>query len=284
MMANPDKDIKKNCLDRFVTFLCEKNEFGKIVSGDFPFTGLQFEVESALRFKARNAPVYPVVSERPNYHKILFAYYVYRLDFQNASSTMYQYARRLGLVISAVAAQLVQKSAKNFVISQGSTLHDIVAEQARSYLSAINTLALTPEDMQWVLYNEGTEKENSRKRRKFESGVAHSTTSDLVENDEITEALSIYNNRTQITLVQNTLILTSNMKKEYALTMAKLTLASTFPHVLESSNNSLDTLLPLLMRADRFVDAVDLVVLFEGDLSVVFREFASKCVFTQLEN
>ncbi|KAJ3048452.1 hypothetical protein HK102_012685, partial [Quaeritorhiza haematococci] len=57
MTANPDPAIRRDCLRRFVTVLCENGQLDALCSGRFPFVGLQDEVERTLEFKARNGPV-----------------------------------------------------------------------------------------------------------------------------------------------------------------------------------------------------------------------------------
>lgn len=57
--------------------MCEANAVDKLLS--LNFVGLPNEVENALAFKVRNAD--PL--QRPMYHQILYAWYVFRGDFRN---------------------------------------------------------------------------------------------------------------------------------------------------------------------------------------------------------
>ena len=50
----------------------------------FAIAGMQEEVENTLRFKARSGPVpVPGWVDEPNYYNILWAFFVYRLDYKN---------------------------------------------------------------------------------------------------------------------------------------------------------------------------------------------------------
>ncbi|KAJ1931162.1 hypothetical protein EC988_009876, partial [Linderina pennispora] len=91
MMAIPDKTLQLDCLRHMLGVLCER-EGGVAVLCRLGFSGMQEEVERNLLFKARHFGLTGEV----NYYKILYAFHVYRGNYRNAASAMYQYACRLG--------------------------------------------------------------------------------------------------------------------------------------------------------------------------------------------
>lgn len=68
---------RKMHLQTFIKTLSETGHGAKLSL--FPFTDLQDEVERALNKGARQTPALT----QPNYHTILYAYYIYRGDYRN---------------------------------------------------------------------------------------------------------------------------------------------------------------------------------------------------------
>ncbi|KAJ2006366.1 hypothetical protein H4R26_001410 [Coemansia thaxteri] len=120
MMATSDAEQQVDSLRHLVGVLCERAD-GVALLCRLGFAGQQAEVEQSLLFKARHSDV----AARPCYYKILYAFHVYRGNFRNAASAMYQYARRLG----------------------GGNL----AEQARALLACSNALRLVDAQHAWVV-------------------------------------------------------------------------------------------------------------------------------------
>ncbi|KAJ3123980.1 hypothetical protein HK098_001466 [Nowakowskiella sp. JEL0407] len=303
MMSITDLKIKRSCAEVFIARLCEQHEFNRIISSQFPFTGLQSEVEKTLQTKASTGSVYPIPQRedsesKPNYYKILFAYYISRENYKNASLTMFQYGRRLAAIIPVVAAQLSKKASLGKNIKQlapGSSLYDIIAEQGRSYLSALNALSLVNEDMRWLLHDESAMSkvpETIRKRRKVTSNLSSSVgnVEEISDEEKVVQEPSLAN--IQNTEIQTNVILLHDIRCEYKLAMAKLELSETFPHVLEmvasvankqneNGMSTMDNIVILLVKINQFTVAIDIANLFAKPLDEIFTAYAARCIAIQ---
>lgn len=134
-------DFKKESVGRLVSVMTEQGAVSELL--EFSFPGLQSQVETTLAFKARNCN--PL--ERPNFWRVLYAYYIERGDLKTAGMVMYQQARRLGDeqrigILSNGRNQISnQKLAQQYV--------ELSQLQAFSYLAAINALSLLSEKDSW---------------------------------------------------------------------------------------------------------------------------------------
>jgi nuclear pore complex protein Nup160 len=105
--------------------MCENGQIHEL--SRLPFSGMESDVVSTLIFKARNAS--PVA--RPNYHEVLYTYFMVREDYRNAAKWMCQY----GL--------LLRKHSSIDVL-------DSLLGRTKAYLVAINALSLLPGDDAWI--------------------------------------------------------------------------------------------------------------------------------------
>lgn len=96
---------KCDCLRLFVSVLCESGRASSLCSSQFPFVGLQEEVEKTLEFKARNSDIGECVRKStsssdedgtgkfvPNYYQILYSYSIFKGNYR--SGTEYKKERR----------------------------------------------------------------------------------------------------------------------------------------------------------------------------------------------
>ncbi|KAF9008833.1 nucleoporin Nup120/160-domain-containing protein [Cyathus striatus] len=117
-----------DCACQLAIKMCEDDAVERLVA--FDFGDIADEVEGALSFKARN--VDPRL--HPSYSRILYAWYIQRGDYRNASLTMYQRARKL-----------------QGVVTDGASFVELVYQQLDSLSIAINALALVDEKTAWIL-------------------------------------------------------------------------------------------------------------------------------------
>lgn len=142
---------KRDSASQLVYRMCEGHAVDSLMT--YTFAGLADEVEDALSFKARNAD--PCI--RPFYSRILYTWYINRGDYRNgtlacrlschlyielsnvvrplAALTMYQRARKLGIVINNNPEQFV----------------DLAEMQLEAYLVSINALSLIDPKSAWFV-------------------------------------------------------------------------------------------------------------------------------------
>ncbi|KAG0207472.1 hypothetical protein BGX28_001296 [Mortierella sp. GBA30] len=192
MMQITSETFRKQYLRVFVSQTCENGDGGKLCL--FPFTGLVDEVERMLRHRAESQHVL----SKPDPYKTLYAFYCYRGDYRNGASIMYQYARRLADSSNQTESVLA-----------------LLTEAGHSYLSAINALHLAGPQWTWIAVPaEGGSAEERAKRRKLS-----------VSTNRHTFGLSGLPCKVNIVNI-------SEIKKEYALTMAKLRLVQEIPALM----------------------------------------------------
>ncbi|KAJ3109504.1 hypothetical protein HDU97_005161 [Phlyctochytrium planicorne] len=195
----PISESPKYFLRNLITSLCVNGDFLQLVSGKV-FLPFHTDVEETLKFQANTcdfktfARALPGQSKDPNYHKILYAFYISKGEYRKASSILLNYARLLGTI---TADDLHGKS--NIAVA---------TEQARMYLSAINALSLVDADYAWFTHSETSGSRfpaNSAKKRRLELG------------EEVEEAeVKVTEERSMITLL--------HIKREYTLCVSKLLL------------------------------------------------------------
>ncbi|KAJ3210408.1 hypothetical protein HDU82_008167 [Entophlyctis luteolus] len=265
LSANADVDVRKYSIRSFTTALCESHQVEALCMR-YNFGKLQKEVEDTLLFKAKTRKVVPIPSKNgdPNYHKILYSYYTTRGDHRNASWIMYDYACRLNSVSSSDIG--------------GGSLSEIVTEQARSYLASINSLSLVQVEYQWLLYELSLDDTFSsdfvtRKRRRVS----------LLSNDP---GYGNEPNGRALAPKKQEIIHLDDIRKEYALALAKLSLAERYNDLAMSSNlPDPNMAVYLLSREGKFDQALRLAKIFDESLiEGIFGDFGSRCVLLCSEN
>ncbi|KAJ1659674.1 hypothetical protein IWQ61_001296 [Dispira simplex] len=270
--------LQRDCLRHLISVLCEQRQMHLITR--WSFGELQEEVEQTLLFKARNSEIHPglmvarstaVLADSegqnnvqespripPNYYKILYAYHTYRGDYRSASSAMFQYAERLG--------DLVHREVQAYVTC--------LVEQTTAYLSAIQALSLVDPEYAWVTVtptghiSHGDGSHQMKKRRLL--SPASSTVANQPEQDSHTLAPPGASKKV-VQLV--------TMRREYQLCLAKLRLAELFPELqLDTQALEFRDALTLFVRSGMYDHALSLAVLFETDLTYIFRHLAKECV------
>ncbi|KAJ1961135.1 hypothetical protein IWQ62_003972 [Dispira parvispora] len=270
--------LQRDCLRHLISVMCEQRQMHLITR--WSFGELQEEVEQTLLFKARNSDIHPsqIVARStalqadsesqdsaqepprvpPNYYKILYAYHTYRGDYRSASSAMFQYAQRLS----------------DFVHREVQTYVTCLVEQTTAYLSAIQALSLVDPEYAWVTVTPAghpphTDGSHQTKKRRLMS-PASSTMTNQPEQD--THALAPSGaSKMVVQLV--------TMRREYQLCLAKLRLAELFPELqLDTQTLEFRDALSLFVRSGMYDHALSLAVLFETDLTCIFRHLAKECV------
>lgn len=117
----------------------------------YAFGGLQPEVEATLEFRARTCGVLST----PNYYRILYAYHVHRGNFRQGKNNDYLLLTLFLLTSEYIAARAMYNNAQGLGKVMPSTFHvDVIANQARSYLAAINALHLVDAAHAWILVDD----------------------------------------------------------------------------------------------------------------------------------
>ncbi|KAK3835045.1 MAG: nucleoporin Nup120/160-domain-containing protein [Linnemannia gamsii] len=251
VMQMTNETVRKQHLKELVSTMCEKGDGAQLSL--FPFPGLHEDVERMLVLKAQQTPILSL----PNYYRPLFAYHTYRGDHKKAATHMYEYARRL------LSASHHTESAKQ-----------LLTEASETYLTAINSLHLTGPDSAWVtISNTGYGPDEVSKRRRLSTlSTASSTRPAGFSGREQAESIN------KVTVVS-----LSDMKKEYAMVVAKLKLVREIPeHVAPVAL----TLTPretqsMLLRRGYYDMATSLALLYQLDLDIVFN-FLVDCYLTAL--
>ncbi|KAG0302349.1 hypothetical protein BGZ98_007593 [Dissophora globulifera] len=207
--------------------------------GLFAFKGLQDEVERLLLSNAEQASVLST----PDYYQIMYGFYTYKEDFRNAATVMCQYARRLC-------------DASN----ETDLAVELLSKASAAYLAAINALHLAAPLYNWVaISTAGQDSEERSKRRRLStsaSGPAHPV--GLPCKVEIVQL--------------------ADMKKEYALTAAKLKLIREIPIHIKPAALTLSArdAQSMLVRLGYHDNATSLGLLYDLDLDTIFHALVDK--------
>ncbi|KAF9340332.1 hypothetical protein BGZ91_002542 [Linnemannia elongata] len=241
MMQITNEAVRKQQLKELVSVMCQKGDGAQLSL--FPFPGLQEDVERMLVSKAQQTPVLSL----PNYYRTLFAYHTYRGDYKKASTHMYEYARRL------MSSSHHAESAKL-----------LLTEASETYLAAINSLHLSGPDSAWVTISStgyGPDEISKRRRLSSLSTASASRPVGLPNREEAGKT-----NKVEVVSL-------SDMKREYALVLAKLQLVREIPtHVapVAFALTPRETQAMLLRRGYHDM-ATSLGLLYQLDLDIVFN-------------
>jgi hypothetical protein len=156
---------------------------------------------------------------------------------------MYQYAKRLSLLD----------------FNDQETINKNLAEQAQSYLAAMNSMSFVNPDVAWFVHSNDLSEESVLKKRKLDVGLY------LMGQEK-----HAVKKMTQVVTIKN-------MRQEYELVLAKLDLAHQFREF------SMTMALPdpqdcfsLYIQAEKYEAALKLGKLFSLDLKKLFVQLASK--------
>ncbi|KAI9505139.1 nucleoporin Nup120/160-domain-containing protein [Coemansia spiralis] len=251
VMANPDQKLQQDCLRHLVGVLCER-EGGVAILCRLSFAGLQEDVERSLLFKARHSDILA----KPNYYKILYSFHVYRGNYRNAASAMYQYARRLSVHML-----------------YGGDVSRLLVEQGQALLGCINGLSLVDKQYAWVVVGRqqgagdgldstgfgASDGNTKRKRRRIAIGRYDTTSSGQSQDIDIIEI--------------------ADVQREYMLCMARITLGATFQELF-SCNVLLEPedAVALYVKTGMYDNAMSFAKEFELKLDYVFLALVQKCL------
>ncbi|TPX33982.1 hypothetical protein SmJEL517_g03209 [Synchytrium microbalum] len=241
MQSIQDEEARLGCLSVLVYDFCEKRQVEALFSGRLAFSDMEAKIEELLWFKAQNSPVWP--QREPPYYKILYSYYTYRGNHRGAASAMFQYSRRL--------SELSIRSDSHVDIPSA------IEERARALLVSIQSLQLAAPEFGWITIPKVTDKALGRpaKRRRLTTFTEQSELPTL-------EAVS-----------------TTDLTKEYELTMVRLVLSDKFPALVTSNETIVpETAVALCCEAGYYDNAFTIGKLFELDLSGIFASLATRCV------
>ncbi|KAJ2805385.1 hypothetical protein H4R20_002110 [Coemansia guatemalensis] len=252
MMANPDQKLQLDCLRHLTGVLCER-EGGVAILCRLGFPGLQEEIERNLLFKARHSDILAL----PNYYKILYSFHVYRGNYRNAASAMYQYAQRLSIVMrhSGDVAQLL-------------------VDQGQALLACINGLSIVDKQYAWVVVGrqQGATADSAepglpglgdssakRKRRRIAIGRYDTSSNSQGQDIDIVEL--------------------EDVRREYALCMARITLGTTFQELF--SRNVLlepEDAIALYVKLGMYDNALTFAKTFALKLDYIFTSLVQRCL------
>ncbi|KAJ2157215.1 hypothetical protein GGF46_004660 [Coemansia sp. RSA 552] len=256
MMANPDAKLQSDCLRHLTGVLCERDG-GVAILCRLSFPGLQEEIERNLLFKARHSDLLV----RPNYYKILYSFHVYRGNYRNAASAMYQYARRLTTVMRNTG-----------------DVARLLVEQGQALLACVNGLSIVDRQYAWVVVGRVQQQQqqqqqgeadssetvlgdgsSKRKRRRIAIGRYDATSSGQGQDIDIVEL--------------------EDVRREYALCMARITLGTTFQELF--SRNVLlepEDAIALYVKLGMYDNALSLARTFDLKLDYIFTSLTQKCL------
>ncbi|TPX56544.1 hypothetical protein SpCBS45565_g08385 [Spizellomyces sp. 'palustris'] len=243
VLTMPDRATRLVWLKSFVSALAENNCIDELCNG-LTFNGLIEEVEYELIAKTRVTSIERGVKETgPNWHRILYTFYISRGDYRNAASTMYIYAHRLNRLSEGLHGT-------------GVSMHKVLVEQARSYLAAVTALSMVPEDFCWLVAPERDGElgaERVRKRRRDESDQRRRHCMSIIQLPDL--------------------------RKESALAHAKLHLHSPDLDQVSVGLPYPEDALVLYVEREMYEEAFTLGRLFELDLTRVFESLVEGCVW-----
>ncbi|KAI9596109.1 nucleoporin Nup120/160-domain-containing protein [Syncephalis fuscata] len=263
MMENPDSTKQTTCLSQFIIKLCDHQQIGKLCG--YAFGALQSEVETTLEFRARTCGVLST----PNYYRVLYAYHVHRGNFRHAARAMYNNAQGLGRVMP-------------------STFHvDVIANQARSYLAAMNALHLVDGAHAWILvddvdddlHNNNNNNNNNNEKGNDSANMTRKRRRIRLQEGDI-EAMNQASNRNDIGTTTSTLMIDiDDMKREYGLALARLQLIRSYPEIAKTmwAIKPADAV-NLFNQRGQYGHAFALSKVFSLDLSPIFISMVRKCV------
>ncbi|KAG5397708.1 hypothetical protein IGI04_019522 [Brassica rapa subsp. trilocularis] len=131
IISNPDEEIKRICLRRFIIVLFECGKTKILSEGHLPFIGLSDKITQELFWKAGRSEI----MIKPNPYKLLYAYEMRRHNWRMAASYMYQFSARLRS--EAASTDYKHKSL-------------VLQERLNGLSAAINALSLVHPGHAWI--------------------------------------------------------------------------------------------------------------------------------------
>ncbi|KAL1222173.1 Nuclear pore complex protein [Cardamine amara subsp. amara] len=131
IISNPDEEIKRICLRRFIIVLFECGETKILSDGHLPFIGLTEKITQELSWKAGRSEI----MINPNPYKLLYAYEMRRHNWRMAASYMYQFSARL-------RSEAACKDYKHMSLA--------LQERLNGLSAAMNALALVHPGYAWI--------------------------------------------------------------------------------------------------------------------------------------
>jgi nuclear pore complex protein Nup160 len=131
IISNPDEEIKRICLRRFIIVLFECGKTKILSDGHLPFIGLTEKITQELFWKAGRSDI----MMKPNPYKLLYAYEMRRHNWRMAASYMYQFSARL-------RSEGACKDYKHMSL--------VLQERLNGLSAAMNALALVHPGYAWI--------------------------------------------------------------------------------------------------------------------------------------
>ncbi len=210
----------------------------------FAFVGLQPELERHLAFRARNSDP----RSEPNYFKILYAFHVAKGDHRSAAGTMFAHGRRIGELAGRGPAEA----------------RELARLQCQAFLAAANALALVEKRHAWVAVVAPEEGEARSKRRKLAYHIPEPEYQPATRPAEVVEL--------------------EDVRREYAIALARLHLAAKFPEV-ERTSFGLDgeAVVALHAQVAEFDRAFAAARTLGVDMAALFGAVTERCVGLALQ-
>ncbi|RDD42641.1 Nuclear pore complex protein Nup160 [Trichoplax sp. H2] len=239
LASNPDVERQKDCLQLFVTVLCENLDFKTLCQ--FPYEGFVDIVSEIMLNRARN------VSMSSNcYYDQLYSFHVFRNNFRKAACVMYECASRLAEECVGVAS---------------------LQQQAKCYLVARNSLHLVTADRRWILCP------------KLELPISKSNALDKSENAaEISDITDICLPTLKNCVVGSKMVEVGDVDKDYMLVISRLQILQRDDNTKYSEGQfTPEETLVYLISAGLFDTAFSLARAFDIPYSKIFEGLAYKC-------
>ncbi|CAH8297272.1 unnamed protein product [Eruca vesicaria subsp. sativa] len=131
IISNPDEEIKRICLRRFIIVLFECGKTKILSDGHLPFIGLSEKITQELFWKAGRSEI----MIKPNPYKLLYAYEMRRHNWRMAANYIYQFSARL-------RSEAASTDYKHMSL--------VLQERLNGLSAAINALSLVDPGYAWI--------------------------------------------------------------------------------------------------------------------------------------
>lgn len=271
IMEMPQESLRRDCLRTLIGTMCEGGQSSLLL--DFNFAGLQTDVERNLSFKARNSD--PM--SHPPYFQVLYSYHIQRADYKSAGAVMYQQAHRLADLYRQGGLNTSTSSGGRGMTSAVDRYVELSVQQARSYLAAMNALALLDAKDAWfadaVSAEPSSENHNDQAELLKPHSVAKTKATTARKLSSYIPSQHWQQGSKEIRIIQQ-----HDLRREYRLVLARLELVQLYPELASASVtlNPAD-IVALLVRNDQFDKAFAAARGLDVDQSGVFASLAVKC-------
>eukprot|EP00842_Homolaphlyctis_polyrhiza_P003357 jgi/Hompol1/4021/HPOL_003437-RA len=277
ILSLKDLEFRRDCVRIMINALCDQNDLFSLCAKFHFDPDMSDEVERTLEFKARTSEL-SLSPHVPNYHRICYAYYMYRENYQCAARSMYVLSHKL---LTLPLPSIMRKEERAHAAAQ------IVAEQTQSLMTALNTLSLLSPSEAWISVPTGLADLSFFVVRAGAAGLgtigsnrgydpADDDDDDTLDDEGETnangsKAINTHRHTTGTRYQPVRIVEISDIRKQYHLALAKLQLQHRFSEVMQTTA-FLDAgdAYSMFCQAGLYDEALSFAAIFELDLARVF--------------